>query len=125
MLYRKRWAPGLALCAALAAAGADARAEGGRGGAKAKTEHARAKDEGARGEGKVAGRALALPVDGLRWGMTRKQLEECVDRRIEADSVEARKQARSTPAQRDLEAQVVAQKAAFRRSYVELSEGPD
>lgn len=121
MLNRARWLSGLAVVFALSApasASADAKSK-----AELPRGEARAKDEG---EGaKAAGRALPLAIAGLRWGMTRTQLEECVDRKIDADSLEARKRVNSTPALKNLEAQVAAQKAAFRRSFLELSEGPD
>ncbi len=115
MLYRTWLAGALAWAAASAPAGA-------RADASAKTA---SKGEVARVEAKPNGRALPLALEGLRWGMTRGQLEECADRQIDADFAPARKAALSTPARRDLEAKVAAHKAAFRRSYVELSEGPD
>ncbi len=113
MSYRNRWVRGLALALGVSLGSAAAPA-----GAAAKGEAAAA-DTG------VVARALPLAIEGLRWGMTRPQLEECADRHIEAGFVEARKRARSIPAQRNLEAEIVAHKAAFRRSYVELVAGPD
>lgn len=122
MPYHARGFTGLGVLLALTLVPATALAD-----KKAKAERepigATSKAEG--GDAKAAERPLPLAFDGLRWGMTRRQLEECVERKIEADSVALRKQARSTPALRDVAAQVAAQKAAFRRSYLELNEGPD
>lgn len=67
---------------------------------------------------------IQLVPEGMKWSMRRADIESLVDRFIDEDARESFKKTQPGPAMRDLEAKVAGQKAAFRRSYIDLTPGP-
>lgn len=68
---------------------------------------------------------IALLPEGMKWGMVRGDLEKLVDKFIDEDFKPKYKAAGYSASKlKDLDAEVATQKAAFRRSYIELTPGP-
>ena len=68
---------------------------------------------------------IKLVPEGMKWGMTRAQLESMVDKFVDDDFRPKYKAVgKSAPKIKDLDVEAATQKAAFRRSYIELTPGP-
>jgi hypothetical protein len=68
---------------------------------------------------------IKLVPEGMRWGMPREELEKLIDRFIDEDFKPKYKAAsKSGPALKNLDAEVSTQKSSFRRSWIELTNGP-
>lgn len=68
---------------------------------------------------------INLVPDGMKWGMPRAEMEKLVDRFIDDDFRAKFKEAGSSGSKiKDLETEVANQKQAFRRSWIDLGNGP-
>ncbi|MFO0661713.1 MAG: hypothetical protein U0165_18050 [Polyangiaceae bacterium] len=68
--------------------------------------------------------AIKLIPEGMRWGMSRADLETLVDKFVEDDYKAKLSAAKSPRVQEDIQAEITSKKKAFHRSYIDLSGAP-